>query len=60
MSVHLLGAFAELRKVTISFVMPACQSAWNSDPTGRILKKFDTWGFFRNSAEKIQASVVKI
>jgi hypothetical protein len=30
MSVHLLGAFAELRKVTTSFVVPVYQSARNS------------------------------
>ena len=37
-----LGAFAELQKATISFVMSVCPSAWNnSAPTGRSLMKFD-------------------
>jgi hypothetical protein len=44
-----LGAFAKLRKVTISFVVicpsirpSICLSAWNnSTPTERILMKFD-------------------
>ena len=58
----LLGAFAELWKVTISFVMPVrfsrrpsvCLSIWNeSAPSGRIFMKFDIWEFFEN-LEKIQ------
>ena len=37
-----VGAFANFRKATVSFVMSVCQSAWNnSAPTGRILVKFD-------------------
>jgi hypothetical protein len=37
-----LGAFAELRKAAVSFVMSVRQSAWNkSTPTGRILVKSD-------------------
>jgi len=37
-----LGAFAELRKATITFLMPVRLSAWNnSAPTGRIFMKFD-------------------
>ena len=37
-----LGAFAEFRKATISFVMSVRQSAWNnSTTTGRILMTFD-------------------
>ena len=41
-----LGAFAKLRKATISFVMSVrpsvCLYAWNNRaPTGRILMKFD-------------------
>ena len=37
-----LGAFAEFRKATISFVMSVRQSAWyKSAPIGRILVKFD-------------------
>jgi len=34
--------FAELRKVTVSFVMSVCSSTWNStDPTGWIFMKYD-------------------
>ena len=49
-----LGAFTKLRKVTVGFVMSLHLSACsNSDPTGRILMKFDIRGFFfRNSVEK--------
>jgi hypothetical protein len=37
-----LGAFAKLRKATISFVMSVCPSAWNNwVPTERIFIKFD-------------------
>jgi len=39
----LLGAFAHLRKATVSFVRP---STWNnSAPTGRIFVKFHMWVF---------------
>ena len=43
-----LGAFAKLRKVTISFVMPVCPSvrpsAWNtSAPNARIFMTFYIW-----------------
>jgi len=38
----LLGAFAKLRKATISFGMSVRPSAWNNSPaTGRIIMKFD-------------------
>jgi len=42
-SIHvILGAFAKLRKVTISFVTPVRLFAWNSSvPTGRIFMKVD-------------------
>ena len=30
MARHFLGAFAELRKVIISFVMSVCPSVWNN------------------------------
>jgi len=44
-----LGAFAKLRKATISFVMSVRPSARNnSPPTGRIFLKFDTRLFFEN------------
>ena len=37
-----LGAFAKLRKATISFIMSVCPYAWNnSAPTGRIFMKLD-------------------
>ena len=64
---YILGAFAKLRKATISFVMPArlslslsvCLSAWNnSDPTGRILMKSYIIAFCRKSVEKM--SVINI
>ena len=49
-----LGAFAKLRKATISFVISVCLSAWkNSAPIGRIFMKFDI-GIFRIFVEKIQ------
>jgi hypothetical protein len=52
----LLGAFAKLRKATISFIMSVCPSARNySSPTGRIFMKFDT--YFRKYVEKIQVSL---
>ena len=36
------GAFAKLRKATVSFGMSVCLSAWNnSTPTARSLMKFD-------------------
>ena len=54
----LLGAFAKLRKATITFVMSVRLSTWNnSTPTGRILIKFDSYAFFfGRSVEKIQVS----
>jgi len=49
---HLLGAFAKARKVTISFVMSIRPSAWeNSAVTGRIFMKFGIWVFFGNCPE---------
>ena len=36
-----LGAYAKLRKSTISFDMPLRLSAWNSVLNGRIFMKFD-------------------
>ena len=52
----ILGAFAKLRKATISFVM--CQFAWNnSAPTGRVFMKFDIWELFEKSFENIQVSL---
>jgi hypothetical protein len=41
LTIPLSGAFAKLRKATISFVMSVRPSAWNkSAPTGRIFMKF--------------------
>jgi hypothetical protein len=50
----LLGTFAKLQKVTVSFVVSVCLSAWNSlaPPTGRILMKLDIWAFFENLSWK--------
>jgi hypothetical protein len=57
-----LGAFAKLRKATISFVILVCLSvvAWNnSAPTKRILIKLDiqVFFFFRKSVEAIEVSL---
>ena len=52
--VTFFGAFATLRKVTISFVMCVRLSSWNkSASTGRIFIKFDILAF-RKSVYKIQ------
>ena len=61
-----LGAFAKLRKVTISSVIFVCPSVrlcarpfvWNNSiATGRISMKFDVWVFFRKCVAKIQVSL---
>ena len=53
-NLEFLGTYAELRKVTISFIMFVHLSAWNSrDPTGQILMKFYT-GVFLSNVTKIQ------
>jgi hypothetical protein len=49
---RLLGTFAKLWKVTVSFVMSVIQSKWNSAPTGRIFMKFDISVFFENLSQK--------
>jgi hypothetical protein len=50
-----LGAFENLRKATLSFVMSVCPSAWNnSAPTGRIFVKFSIWVFLENSSGKFK------
>jgi hypothetical protein len=36
-----LGVFAELREVTIFFIMSVRPSAWNKAPTGRIMMQLD-------------------
>jgi hypothetical protein len=46
---QLLGAYAKLRKATISFVLSvrlSLSARINSVLTGRIFKKFDIWVFF--------------
>ena len=51
-----LGAFAKLRKATISFVMSVCPSSSNtSAPNGRILIKFYIWNFFENLSRKLKS-----
>jgi hypothetical protein len=52
-----LGAFAELRKATVSFVTSFCPSiclsAWNNTaPSGRIFMKFYIWAFVENLSRK--------
>jgi hypothetical protein len=58
-----LGAFAKLRKVTITFVMsvrPAVHPhGRKSAPTGRVLIKFDIKAFFEKYVEKIQVLYMK-
>jgi NAD(P)-dependent dehydrogenase (short-subunit alcohol dehydrogenase family) len=50
------GAFAKLRKATVSFVMYVCPSAWhNLAPTGRIFMKFNM--YFRKCGLKMQVSL---
>jgi hypothetical protein len=52
-----LGAFAKLRKATISFVMSVGPSARNPVPTEQILMKFLCFIIFLKSVEKIQVSL---
>jgi len=50
-----LGAFANLGKDTVSFVMSLSVFVWNiSAPTGQIYMKYDIWCIFRKYVEKIQ------
>jgi hypothetical protein len=54
-----LGAFAKLRKGTVSFVMSVCLSVClsalnNSALTGRIFMKFDIRVFFENLSKKLK------
>jgi hypothetical protein len=48
----LLGVFAELQKLTISFVTSVCLSAWNVAPSGWIFIKFDISGVSENLSIK--------
>jgi hypothetical protein len=53
--IQFLGAFAKLRKATVSFVMSVPASTWkNSVPTGCIFMKFDFWVFFENLSRKFK------
>jgi hypothetical protein len=56
-----LGAFTKLQKATISFNMsirPSVRpSALNSAPAATIFMKFQFWGIFRKSVEKIRVSL---
>jgi len=48
-NLRFLGAFAELRKATVGFVVSLCPSAWNSlASTRQIFMKFGIWGFFEH------------
>ena len=50
-----LGVFAKLWKVTISFVMSVCPSAWNNTvPSGRVVMKFYASVFFKNLSGKFK------
>jgi hypothetical protein len=52
---YFLGAFANLRKATISFVISVCPSASNNSvPTGQIFTKFDIRVFFENLSRKFR------
>ena len=51
----ILGAFAKLRKATVTYVMSVRPPAWNiSAPTGRILIKFDIWAFLESLSRKLK------
>jgi len=53
-----LGAFAEVRKATVTFVMSVRPSARNnSAPTERTSIKFDVWVFFENLSRKLKFSL---
>jgi hypothetical protein len=53
----LLGAFAELQKEAVSFVMSICLYTWNNlAPTEQIFMIFDV-SIFLKSVEKIQVSL---
>jgi hypothetical protein len=59
----LLGAFSELRKATISFVLSVLLSAWNnSTPTGGIFMKFYIGAFFENLSRnfKCKQNMIRI
>jgi len=44
-----LGAFSDMRRATVRFVMSVRPSTWNnSAPTGRTFRTLDIWLFFEN------------
>jgi len=50
---NFLGAFANLRNTTVSFIMSVRLSAWNnSAPTAQIFMKFGIRVFFENLSRK--------
>ena len=52
---RIIWRLEKLRRSTISFVVPACPSAWrNAQPTGRIFMKFDIWALLEKSFEKFK------
>jgi hypothetical protein len=54
----ILGAFAELRKATISLVISVHLSTWNNSfPTGMIFVKSDIRSIFKSLSRKIQVSL---
>ena len=54
----LLGAYARLRKATVSFVMSVCPSAWNSSaPTMKSFIRFFIGKFFEKSVEKTEVTL---
>ena len=59
--------FANLRKATISVVIPVCSSVWNNSappppPAGRIFMKFGIWIFFENMPSRFEfySSITRI
>jgi hypothetical protein len=52
-----LGAFAKLRKATISFVMPVRPSSWNSANNGQIYIQFNLTIFRKSVHRRIQISL---
>jgi hypothetical protein len=43
-----LGAIAEVRKMTVSFLSFCLSACKNSAPKGRIFMQFDIWEYFEN------------
>jgi hypothetical protein len=52
---QVLGAFAQLRKATISFIMSVCPPTWNNSvPTRRVFIKCDISLFLENVFRKVK------